>query len=233
MIFVRLLPKALMYTAVLLCLAAVSIQLVPSSWLRAGPKGDGKGVKVAVILGFGYEETNTGEMKPGAANEFLLNWVLENHPEVQTILVQEGVWTVVCETGAATCEIDGVELLRIHRHDPNLDVNTLDTAACAIERMNALREKKAILVAHDLQLWRVAADFERARQSLCSDCEFIIPNVPDTPYPTQSVQWRTRNERVYRFVEILARFRDSKLFTRETPDQCIAPLIDDWGMRRD
>jgi hypothetical protein len=227
------LAKALRYTAALLCLIAACIQLVPSSWLRARPKGDSRGVALAVVLGFGYEETNAGEMKPGAANEFLLNWALENHPAVETVLVQEGVWAVICETGAATCEADGVELLRIHRHDPHVDVNTLDTAVCAIEaieRMDGLREKKALLVAHDLQLWRVAADFERARQDLCSDCEFVIPDVPDTPYPARSVQWRTRNEPVYRFVEIVARFRDSRLFTPETPHRCIAPLADD---RRD
>lgn len=221
-----------MYAAILLCLIAASIQLVPSSWLRTHPKGDDRGVEVAVILGFGYEEANTGEMKPGVANEFLLNWVLENYPKVQILLVQEGVWAVVCETSAATCRIEGVKLLRIHRHDPDLDVNTLDTAVCAIERMNGLGERKAILVAHDLQLWRVAGDFERAKQSLCRDCEFVIPNVPDTPYPTHSVQWRTRSEYIYRFMEILARFRDSELFTRQTPNECIAPLIDDWGMRR-
>jgi hypothetical protein len=181
-------------------------------------------VDVAIILGFGYEEAEDGEMKPGAANEFLLGWVLETYPEVRTILVQEGTWAAACETSAETCKIGNVELLRIHRHDPTLDVNTFQTAVCAIQRMNELGKKRAILVAHDLQLWRTEKVFERVKQRLCGDCEFVIPDVPDTPYPARSYQRRTRNEFIYRIVEVLARLRDSRLVTREIPDECLAPL---------
>ena len=209
---------------VLLLLMIACIQSLPNSWLRARPGGDSRGVDVAIILGFGYEEADDGGMKPGAANEFLLDWVLETYPEVRTILVQEGIWAAACETSAETCKIGNVELLRIHRHDPDLYVNTFQTAVCAIKRMNELGKKRAILVAHDLQLWRTEKVFERVKQKLCGDCEFVIPNVPDTPYPVRSVHGSTRNEFIYRIVEVLARLRDSKLVTREIPDECIAPL---------
>ena len=214
----------MVYALGVLLLLIACIQFLPNSWLRTHSNGDSQGVDVAIILGFGYEEAENGEMKPGAANEFLLDLVLENFPEVRTILVQEGIWAAACETSAETCRVGNVELLRIHRHDPNLDVNTFQTAVCAVKRMNELGKKRAILVAHDLQLWRTEKVFERVKQKLCADCEFVIPDVPDTPYPVRSVQWRTRNEFIYRFVEVLARVRDSKFVTSEIPDECIAPL---------
>lgn len=216
--------KTMAYAIVVLFLLIICIQCLPNSWLRARSEGDSRGVDVAIILGFGYEEVENGKMKPGAANEFLLHWVLESFPEVRTILVQEGIWAAACETSAETCKIGSVGLLRIHRHDPSLDVNTFQTAVCAVKRMNELGKKRAILVAHHMQLWRTGKVFERVRHKLCEDCEFVIPNVPDTPYPNRSVQWRTRNEFIYRIVEVLARLRDSKLVTPEIPDECIAPL---------
>lgn len=205
-------------------LFVVVAQLVPDAWLRARPQGDSQTVDVAIVLGFGYEEMPQQAMKPGAANEFLLQWVLDTQPQVKTILAQEGVWVARCLETDAVCHVGDVELLRIHRHDPALDVNTLQTAVCAIERMRDLGASRAVLVAHDLQLWRTAADFERARQTLSPDFEFVVPMMPDTPYPAHSAQWRTRNEFIYRVIELLARFRDSERFTPVVPETCIAPL---------
>ena len=47
---------------------------MPSSWLRARPTGEVQGIDTAIIFGFGYELLNKDEIKPGAANEFLLDW---------------------------------------------------------------------------------------------------------------------------------------------------------------
>jgi hypothetical protein len=83
-------------------------------------------------------------------------------------------------------------------------------------------KKKALLVAHDLQLQRLAWDFERISQAMCPDCTFVIPEIHDTPYPANSVHWQTRNEFVYKIVEVLiARPRD---FLSPIPTECKAPL---------
>lgn len=160
-------------------------------------------------------------MIPGKANEFLLNWTLKN-TSAKTILVQEGVWVAACEASNTTCTIDGREIKRIHLHDETNYVNTLETAFCAMEEMKKLDEKKAILVAHDLQLQRVAWDFERVSQEMCPDCTFVIPNMLNTPYPTDSVHWHTRNEFIYKIVELIgSRTRD---FLSLIPIDCKAPL---------
>lgn len=192
------------------------VGLTPSQWMRSKPTSEQKATTI-VILSFGYEEEE-GRLKPGKANEFLWDWVIENQAsQMETVLVQEGTWATIDEG-----EFDKLDIKRIHQHDPKIYVNTLDTAFCAIRQLQRLGKKKVMLVAHDLQLQRVAWDFERARQEMCLDCELVIPNLPDTPYPVNSVHFHTRNEFIYKIIELLiSRPRD---FLSPVPNQCKAPL---------
>ncbi len=219
--------RCVIFLSVLVAILVMAVQIFP---LGAYPTaGKYKDVDAAIILGFGYEEADNGTMKPGAANEFLLEWVLENYPQVKSIFVQEGVWVARCQSSKSICQFSeddrDVEFIRIHQHNPKLYVNTFEAASCAINRMTEFGKKKVILVAHDLQLWRAAMVFYRVKRKICNDCEFIIPNVPDTPYPKNSVQFHTQNEFIYRFAEILARFRDSEFFApdHKIKRKCIAP----------
>jgi hypothetical protein len=205
----------LLIYALLFCIV---ITLTPSRWLRvpvalqtnlpfAKPT-------TAVILGFGYEMTDD-KMTPGAANQFLLDWLLTNHPKVTTLLVQEGVRVAMTPR-----LLDDKQVYRIHRHDPAIYVDTLDTAFCAWQRVQQLHQKTVLLVAHDRQLQRAVWDFERVRQVVCPHCAITVATIPDTPYPTASVHWQTRNEFFYTLVELLyLRPRD---WLRAIPTHCKA-----------
>jgi len=170
----------------------------------------------AVVLGFGYEMVEQ-EMQPGAANQFLVDWVARQQPQINTLLVQEGVRSAMTPT-----LLHDKNVRRIHRHDPAIYVDTLDTAFCALRQLQQLNQKTVLLVAHDLQLQRAAWDFERVRQAMCLDCTVLIAAMPDTPYPAASVHFQTHNEFVYKLVELLLlRPRD---FLRAIPTTCKAPL---------
>jgi len=201
----------------LLFLGAIAV--TPSHWLRAKALFIPQPVPMpttAIILGFGYEGEGS-TMHPGAANQFLVDWLLTNHPQVTTLLVQEGV------RSAITPEIfDAKIVYRIHRHDSAIYVDTLDTAFCALQEVQKLGTETVLLVAHDLQLQRAVWDFERVRQAACINCTVITATIPDTPYPTHSVHWQTRHELIYKLVALLLlRPRD---FLRATPTVCKAPL---------
>lgn len=221
---------------ILLILAAVLLILVPytsDEWMRVKPTEDWekeiRKVDTAIILGFGYENDKNGNMEAGEANEFLLNWVI-NNTNATTILVQEGVWVAACNESDTACLVSsGREIKRIHLHDENVYVNTFDAAFCALEKMEVLEKKKAILVAHDLQLKRVARDFEAVKQERkgWQDFIFVIPKIPDTPYPDNppNNQKHTRNEFCYRIVELMcSQPRDCYKRYTDIPTKCKAPL---------
>lgn len=214
---VTLFGTLLIYTIVFL----IAIGLTPSRWLRA-PATMPTNLTVtkpttAVILGFGYEMVGD-TMAPGTANQFLLDWLLTNHPQVTTLLVQEGVRAAMTPR-----LLHDKQVYRIHRHDPAIYVDTLDTAFCALEKLQQLHQQTVLLVAHDQQLQRAVWDFERVRQAACPRCTVIVAAVPATPYPTASVHVQTRNEFIYTVAELLyLRPRD---WLRATPTQCKAPSI--------
>jgi hypothetical protein len=197
----------------------IGIAVTPSRWLRAKATAAADPAfppTTAVILGFGYAEEGT-TMQPGAANQFLLDWLLETQPQVMTLFVQEGVYSAMTPT-----LFHEKTVRRIHRHDPAIYVDTLDTAFCALHELQTIGEKMVLLVAHDLQLQRAVWDFERVRQAACAQCTVVTAAIPDTPYPADSVHFQTRNEFIYKLVELLLlRPRD---FLRATPTVCKAPL---------
>lgn len=192
------------------------VGLTPSRWIQAKPT-KGQDADTVIILGFGYE-MERGEIKPGKANQFLLDWTIDNRfSQVKTLLVQEGTWVAI------DAEVfKKLDVRKIHRHDPKIYVNTLDTAFCAIQQLKKLNQNRALLVAHDLQLQQVAWDFERVSKEICPECTFVIPDIPDTPYPANSIHLQTRNEFFYKIIELLiSRPRD---FLSPVPTQCKAPL---------
>lgn len=198
----------------------VAIGLTPSSWLHVRATSAASLAVApptsAVVLGFGYEMAEQ-EMRPGTANQFLVDWVTRQQPQINTLLVQEGVRSAMTPT-----LLHDKNVRRIHRHDPAIYVDTLDTAFCALRQLQQLNQKTVLLVAHDLQLQRAAWDFERVRQAMCLDCTVLIAAMPDTPYPAASVHFQTHNEFVYKLVELLLlRPRD---FLRATPTTCKAPI---------
>jgi hypothetical protein len=204
------------FTYILLFLTLVG--LTPSRWLRPAPT-ETQDAEIAIVFNFGYE-MDGDRMKPGEANQYLWEWIINNKPsQLRVILVQEGVWVAADEE---TLENLDIEMMRVHRHDPHLYVDTLNAAFCSIQQAQRLGKKKIILVAHDLQIQRVAWDIQRISHVTCPECAFLIPEIGDVPYPANSVHFQTRNEFVYKITELLiARPRD---FLNRLPTRCIAPI---------
>lgn len=209
----------LLYLSIYGLLFLVGIGCTPSRWLRAKATPVANPTlapTTAIVLGFGYEGEGDA-MRPGAANQFLVQWLLENQPQITSLLVQEGIHSAL--TPAILTE---KEVQRIHRHDPAIYVDTLDTAFCALHELQTIGKQRVLLVAHDMQLQRAAWDFARLQQTICPQCTVMTAAIPDTAYPTHSVHWQTRNEFIYKLVELLLlRPRD---FLRATPTDCKAPL---------
>lgn len=199
----------------------VLVGFTPNRWLRANATLSPNTPilarpTTAVILGFGYEMAGDA-MRPGPANQFSLDWVLNNQPQITTLLVQEGV--LVAMTPA---QLHDKIVRRIHQHDPAIYVDTLDAAFCAVRQLQALNQSTVLLVAHDVQLQRAAWDFARVQRQLCPTCALVIPDLPATPYPANSVQFQTRSAFVYKILELLyLRPRD---LLRPLPTTCKAPL---------
>ncbi|MCX6050369.1 MAG: hypothetical protein NT075_35180 [Chloroflexi bacterium] len=196
------------------------VGLTPNRWLHARPTialnaSANPALTTAVILGFGYDMAGD-EMQPGSANQFLLDWVLRHQPQINTLLVQEGV-----RAALTPAQLRDKQVYRIHRHDPAIYVDTLDAAFCAMRKLEPLKPTTVLLVAHDQQLQRAAWDFERVRSQTCATCTLVIPDLPATPYPVNSVQWQTRSAFVYKLIELLyLRPRD---LLRPLPTACKAP----------
>ncbi|CAN5831486.1 hypothetical protein BH10CHL1_BH10CHL1_35450 [soil metagenome] len=201
----------------------VAVGLTPNRWLRARPTAKlnitaNLAPTTAVILGFGYEMVGD-EMRPGSANQFLLDWVFSHQPQIDTLLVQEGVRVALTPT-----QLRDKQVRRVHRHDPALYVDTLDAAFCAMRQLQQLNQTSVLLVAHDQQLQRAAWDFERVRQQMCATCTLVIPDLPATPYPIHSVHLQTRSAFIYKWIELLyLRPRD---LLRTLPTECKAPSDD-------
>lgn len=196
-------------------------------WLRADPTPEWrekiKGVDTAIVFGFGFEKDARGHLRAGRSNEFLLQWALE-HTNAGTLLVQEGVRTAAVNSNVAEHNASGKKLVRIHRRIESIDMNTFQTAYCALEKMEALGKREAVLVAHDLQLQRAGWIFEKLKLSHAdwADFRFIVPEIPPVPFPSDSAQLRTRSKLIYIFCELFgSRLRD---FISPAPDACLASL---------
>ena len=103
-------------------------------------------------------------------------------------------------------------------------MNALETAFCALQKMEQLGKNKTILIAHALQLQRVAWDFEKLRKARIEwqNYIFVVPQIPDTPFPENSRQLRTGFSIFYKMVELFwSRPRD---FLSPLPEKCKAPV---------
>ncbi len=201
----------------------LALVFFPSPLLRAMPQGDPAAADTAIIMGFGFERYPDGSMAPGAANEALLAYTLERFPQVTTIFAQEGVWVAQCAQGDLSCTAGDVALHRIDFHDDAVDLHSGDISVCALERMAQFGKESAILVAHDMQLWRASENINRAKADICPNCNIIVPAVPDMPYPQQSDQLRTRFEWSYIPIDLAARARD-RILPGALPASCPMPM---------
>jgi hypothetical protein len=117
--------------------------------------------------------------------------------------------------------VDGRTLQRMHRHVEGVRVDTLEAARCAAPILLALRAKRVVVVAHDLQLTRAAWDLDRALDALGeTDVELVVGDVGLVVSPGSGTQWQTCARPLYTLVELYwARPRD---VLRRIPEECPA-----------
>jgi len=176
-------------------------------WLRAKPtkgwENRMKSIDTAIVLGFGIEKDDKGNLLAGRANRFLLAWTLENTTS-KALLVQEGIRLAAMEIEAESGKPIQRDLVMIHAHNEKNYVNTLQAAYFAFKKMSELGKSKAVLVAHDLQLERAYWDLVKVRKTRpeWKHIEIIVPRIPKTPFPGDSIQWHARGGFRYKFIEL-------------------------------
>lgn len=215
------------------------LNLSATRWIRATPTANWENkvseADTAVVFGFGFSKTKVENWKfdAGEANEFLFNWTMK-HTDPTIILVQEGIWRAsdICgnkDDCDSTCLVaEGKQIKRMHFHDEHNYVDTLGAAFCAIKQIeqlynNNVINNKVVIIAHDQQFQRAVWDFKKIQNSkkAWQKFEFIVPEIPDTPYPSRSPHWQTRNELLYQAVELFgSRIRD---YFASVPTDCKAP----------
>lgn len=162
------------------------ILVVPDSWLRATPRGhlDDADVIIALALGLGGTPDSPSA---GLSNEAIAWWIVEHNPEFKPMLAQWGV--------ALALQQLAPHLMRwviVLPHHPAIYVNTRDAALQCWALMDSYGWKRPLLVAHHLQLQRMAWEFDKLHYSDQS----IVPDLPTIPFDANSIQhWGTRSRR--------------------------------------
>jgi len=169
-----------------------------------------KTTDTAILFGFGYVIDEYGNMLPGEANQVLYNMAVGYaETPVLNLIMQEGV--MVAALADAKHYQFSRNLIRMHPITTGKDVNTLAAARYAIQQMERLHVKSAVVYAHSMQLARAVYDLEKlaASKSCWRDYEFITPDIQSTPFPRKSAQWRTRSMLNYFLWEIGGRAYES------------------------
>jgi hypothetical protein len=149
-------------------------------------------------------------MTAEASNQFLYE-LAKKQMRMKYLVAQEGVYVTALKDSIFV-RSEAIQLIRMHPLDLKKDVNTFESSKYALMNMEKLGQQKAVVYAHSLQLKRAATDLRRiaASNPQWKDFEFITPEIPNTPFPKHSTQWRTRNKIVYRAIELyFSRVRDS------------------------
>ncbi len=224
---------AVLFLVAWIALVLLGCAVAPRSWLRLSPEDNRETLaaaqetwETAIVFGFGYiakpgdpnDTVGSGDTSrkrehilPGPANKALLDWVVE-HTVADTLIVQEGVWAAACDTAATECEYQGHRLVRMHPHDPNHYVNTLDASVYALDQLSLLNRKRTLVVAHDLQLARALMAMRRVAAALpaATRTELVAPDLPPIPFVPGGAHLQTSHAWLYKPIELLvARPRDA------------------------
>jgi hypothetical protein len=169
----------------------------------------------AIIFGFGYGEDENGKMTAEASNQLLYE-LAKKQMQMKYLIMQEGVY-VAAMKNSIFVRSGNIQLIRMHPLDLKKDVNTFEASKYALIQMEKLGQSKAVIYAHSLQLKRAVADLRIIAGSnpKWKNFDFITPDIPETPFPKHSTQWRTRWKVVYRAIELYySRVRDAWCYKR-------------------
>ncbi len=200
------LVAAMLFPSLCALAAPASLMLArpTKDWMREAKQAD-----TAVVFAFGSGPTEHGRIDPGAANRFLWDWTLANTTATEAF-VGDAVFGVACGNSGpalASCSVSGREVRRIAVEHPRTGDSTLETALAAVDRIAKLGRRRVVLVAHQMQLERAAVDTLAASKALKivpgQESQFVIPEMPPTPFLVNGVNDYSRNPYVYRIAELL------------------------------
>jgi hypothetical protein len=178
--------------------------MIPDSWIRANPTSNQE-VEAAIVFGFGYVMEGN-QIIPGAANHFMVDWLIRNHPELKVVLAQVGAYSEY-EQGRQQGELpDDLKIINIHEHRPGVYVNyvnSMDVAKMVVEIMHSEGIQRGLVLAHHLQLYRAAWEVARLMKKKNLQGEVLVPDLPDVPFPHDSAEWHSRRKWRYKLTELL------------------------------
>lgn len=169
-----------------------------------------KQVNTAIIFGFGYGIDENGKMTPEVSNQFLFE-LSRKQMKSKYLIMQEGVYIAAVKDSISD-RSENFQLIRMHPLNLKKDVNTFEASKYAIMQMEKLGQSRAVVYAHSLQVKRAIADLRKIADTNIKwkNFEFIAPDIPDTPFPKHSAQWRTQSKIIYRAIELYySRVRDA------------------------
>lgn len=172
---------------------------VRDEWLRATPRGKVDDGDVFVAFGFGICKTPEGADAPGESNIAIAHWIVANNPKHRPTIVQAGVYLALEELSKAQpgLIVDAwVIQLPHHRAD------YVDTRGATLQSWAVMQREQVgtpVLVSHDLQLQRVAWEFENI--GLGERC--VVPDMPQLPFDRGSAQLWTRDKLLWKTKEAL------------------------------
>ncbi len=175
--------------------------LMPVGWVRAIPTAE-QGADAAIIFGFGYV-MDGDVMLPGRANEFMVDWLIINRPDIKVVLAQEGANAEFEQRRVKGKLPDGLKVIDLHEHKPGVYVNSFDVAKMVVPIMHSEGIHRVLVIAHHLQLKRAAGDVAQLMRKANLECEVLIPDLPDIPFPLDSSQWHSSRSWRYKLVELL------------------------------
>jgi hypothetical protein len=167
-----------------------------------------KNANTVIAFGFGIEENKDGKLSAGPANDTIMKWVMDNtNPKYK--IAQKG------------CEISkyqnfNSQIIEMHPHGKNY-ISTFEAAAYALQKLDSLRKNHylsnsdVVIIAHNYQLDRAVWIIKKIAEKKYSNSgfRFIIPDLPQMPFASNSSQLHTKNKYIYLLVELyISRPRD-------------------------
>lgn len=176
--------------------------VVRDEWLRATPRGMVGDGDVFVVFGFGICKTPDGADAPGESNLAIARWIVANNLKNRPTIVQAGVHLALEELSAAQpgrmMDLTVIPL-------PHHRADYVDTRGATLQCWAVMQREQVgtpVLVSHDLQLQRVAWEFENI--GLGEHC--IVPDMPQLPFDRGSAQLWTRHKLLWKTKEALVSY---------------------------
>lgn len=167
----------------------VALPLVPDRWIRAEAQGNPAEADALVAFAFGLGPSTGRHPSPGESNRAIARWLVGHNPQKKPAIVQEGVYLALKELEVVRPGLQVDSWTFPLPHQPGVYVDTAEAALQTWALLHFQGCRRPLLVAHDLQVQRMAWSFEPFGLE-----EILLPNLPPMPFDAQSAQhWGTRS----------------------------------------